>query len=107
MSVKRTVIGLKGASGQGKSEVIKILRSLLETKYEAPWKIYIDGPDIKLIFIINGIRIALESQGDPKSRQQQSIGDFIAANCDLIICACRTSGQTARSILTQEITNIE
>ena len=38
--------------------------------------------------------MGIESQGDPSSRLRQSLSAFVAAKCDIIFCACRTSGMT-------------
>jgi len=43
---------------------------------------------------VNVLVVGIESQGDPNSRLQQSILDFAVAKCDIIFCACRTSGMT-------------
>lgn len=95
----KTTIVLKGKGGQGKSATIKLLRSLINSTYpSAVETILIDGADVKVLFEINGIKIGIESQGDPKSRQAKSIADFTALNCDIIICSSRTSGSTVRTV---------
>ncbi len=44
---------------------------------------------------VNGLVIGIESQGDPtNSRLQHTLSAFAAAKCDIIFCACRTSGMT-------------
>jgi hypothetical protein len=43
---------------------------------------------------VNGLAVGIESQGDPNSRLKRSLPAFAAAKCDIIFCACRTSGMT-------------
>jgi len=97
--MKRTVIAIKGIGGQGKSETIKRLRNLIKSTHIHTENILIDGGDIKVILDIKGVKIGLESQGDPNSRQAKSISEFVSENCDIIICASRTSGGTIKPIL--------
>ncbi|MDI9319952.1 MAG: hypothetical protein QM530_05685 [Phycisphaerales bacterium] len=47
---------------------------------------------------MNGIKIGIESQGDPNSRVFVSIPIFVNLNCDLILCATRTRGATVQII---------
>jgi hypothetical protein len=55
--------------------------------------------DIKIIMTgVKGKKIGIESQGDPNSRLEQSLKDFVNAGCDIIFCACRTSGMTVQWI---------
>jgi hypothetical protein len=98
--IQKTTIAIKGIEGQGKSETIKLLREILKMKFSNHIEnLILDDGDVKCILEINKIKIGIESQGDPKSRQGQSIIDFINNNCDIIICASRTSGETEKNIL--------
>ena len=55
--------------------------------------------DLKVLIQYRGVKIGLESQGDPGSRLVNSIDDFVNQyECDIIICACRTKGKDARTI---------
>ncbi len=92
---QNTTIAIRGIEGQGKSETIKLLRNILKRQFPNYIEnLILDDGDIKCILEINNFKIGIESQGDPKSRQGQSIIDFINQNCNIIICACRTSGET-------------
>lgn len=97
--MKKTIITIKGVAGQGKSETIKLLRNFIKSTHSPIETIIIDREDIKVILEINGIKVGIESQGDPKSRLPTSIDEFVAINCDVIICASRTSGETENAIL--------
>lgn len=97
---QNTTIAIRGIEGQGKSETIKLLRNVLKTNFKNHIeKLIKDDGDIKCILEINGIKIGIESQGDPKSRQGRSIIDFMNEDCNIIICACRTSGETETNVI--------
>lgn len=42
--------------------------------------------------------IGIESQGDPNSRQAASLQLFNQNNCNIIVCASRTRGQTVTNV---------
>lgn len=42
--------------------------------------------------------IGIESQGDPNSRQHKSLDLFLKNNCDIIICASRSRGETVFNV---------
>lgn len=97
---QKTTIAIKGKSGQGKSETIKLLRLAIKSFYPLHSEnLIFDNGDIKCVITINDIKIGIESQGDPNSRQLKSIEDFLSWDCDIIICACRTSGETEVNVL--------
>lgn len=92
--MKKIVFANCGAGKQGKSSSVKEVYHLLNSKYKA--KMLIDGADVKATFLINGVLVGLESQGDPYSRMFQSLDDFVSMGCDIIVCACRSSGCSER-----------
>lgn len=112
--MERTIIALHGRAGEGKSETIKnVCRLLLETfpKAESSHNpVNYDG-DILVTIQIGIVKIGLESQGDPNSRmihgktirRLASSEDKILGNCDIILCATRTSGMTVNKV--DEIAN--
>jgi len=95
--MKKTIIANWGHANQGKSETTKILARLILEKYPNaicdPANIDF-STDIKVIIKINDLKIGIESQGDPGSRLEQSIKEFIKVPCDLVICTTRTRGYT-------------
>ncbi len=97
--MKKTVIAIKGLSERGKSDTIKRLRHLINSSYKTTETVYEDSGDIKVIIQLKSIKVGIESQGDPNSRQPKSIDDFIKAQCDIIICTCRTKNDTKRAVL--------
>jgi hypothetical protein len=99
--MKKTVIANIGHANQGKSDSIKKVLQLLLLKYpnsNTPLaKIDYSG-DVKVIISIRNLKIGIESQGDPNSRLGKSLDEFAAESCDIIICSCRTRGQTAYDV---------
>ena len=98
----KTLYALQGAGEKGKSSTLNILIDELAKKYPNVTKrILIPGMgrDQQVIFDnLNGHIIGIETQGDPNSRLLQSLKDFAKAQCDIIFCACRTSGSTVDAI---------
>lgn len=97
----KKIVALKGRENKGKSETLRILIQKIREKY--PSVSYIpyekDDKDEKCVFDnLNGLKIGVETQGDPGYRQPQSLQDFAQMKCDVIICACRTKGNTVKAI---------
>ncbi|KRG67618.1 hypothetical protein [Pseudoxanthomonas dokdonensis] len=92
------VIALQGRAGSGKTSTLRQVISDLEAKYpNATVQVLAGRIDLKMIMHgVKGKIVGIETQGDPGSRLQQSLKDFTAARCDIIFCACRTSGMTVQ-----------
>jgi hypothetical protein len=91
------IFALQGLSNAGKSStLIELLNQLVHKYPNAKVQVLHRGTrDIKVIVDpVNGLKVGIESRGDPNSRLQQSLVDFRNANCDTVFCACRTSGMT-------------
>ncbi len=91
------LFALQGPGNCGKSDTLTRLFHALQTKYPlaAVQALQIGTKDIAVIMRgVNGLVVGIESQGDPNSRLQQTLPAFAAAQCDIIFCACRTSGMT-------------
>ena len=54
--------------------------------------------DIRVVLTINGIKIGIESQGDPGGRLIESLDLFVKLKCQLIICATRTRGKKVTAV---------
>jgi len=95
----KRAIALKGRTDSGKTYTISKVYELLKAKYppieEEDFKIAVD---IRVILIIKGFKIGIESQGDPDSRLENSLNLFIKKECDVIVCATRTRGQTVEAV---------
>lgn len=96
-----------GASNYGKTSAIIEFDTILNLNFKG--NINSISPshgqppdDIFRIYTIkyNGqtYTIGIESQGDPNSRQQASLDLFLQKNCDIIVCASRTGGETVSNV---------
>lgn len=98
-----TIIAIRGVGNVGKTETIKNIYHLLKSKYpEAKIENKICGLDIRVIFTVNGVKIGIESRGDPSSRLFKSIPLFVQRQCNIIICATRSRGKTVQLIKEQK-----
>lgn len=95
--MNKLVIANKGKAGCGKSSSIKEVFNKLIATY--PYKIFIKDGDIKATITIENVLVGIESQGDPNSRMIQSMNDFVSMGCQIIVAACRTSGETCNKII--------
>ena len=93
--MKKLVIVNWGSSEQGKSSSLKQVFARL-SKY--PHLIMINNGDIKAIVNIDGVKVGVESQGDPNSRMFASLDDFVNEGCDIIVCASRCWGATVDKV---------
>ncbi len=91
----RKVIALWGRAQSGKTSTLKIVHdTLLHMSHEVLFENTDDGRDVMKIFSINGLKVGLESQGDPGSRLGRSLQEFKKHDCTVIICATRSKGET-------------
>ena len=91
----KKIIALKGAGQRGKTSTIKIVYANFLEKYAKIIDYFPSEHDIKILMQdVNGLKIGIESGGDPNSRLKDSLKDFHKAGCDIIFCATRTSGMT-------------
>lgn len=91
------LFALQGPGNCGKSDTLIRLLQSLQAKYPFATiqALHSGTKDVSVIMRgVNGLVVAIESQGDPNSRLQQTLPTFAAAKCDIIFCACRTSGMT-------------
>lgn len=92
--MKKLVIANRGAGQIGKSTAIKAVFDLLTRKGYNLLEREFQRGDIKAIFEISGIKVGIESQGDPDSNMEKSMEEFVKKNCSIIVTACRTKGST-------------
>lgn len=97
-TAQKHVIAVYGAKEMGKSGSIKMAFRMLQEKYPEKAEILIDGYDIKALLCIHGKMVGVESQGDPHSRQMDSVAEFAERGCAIILVASRTRGMTTKSI---------
>ena len=94
--MQKLVIANRGSKEQGKSSSLREVFGILSVKY--PVNTIIDYGDIMATIQIGDFLIGLESQGDPSSRIFDSLRHFVELGCDVIICACRTYGDTTDAV---------
>lgn len=96
--MKKLVIANRGCGGLGKSSAVKSVYYLLKSEGYEPelevWQGWEEYGDIKAIFLIKGVKVGIESQGDPDSKMEGTIDEFIERGCEIIVTACRTKGST-------------
>lgn len=98
---RKFMLGLYAGEKSGKSETIKIVLQILLERFPEHAVIFEtgkNGGDVKALLFVHGAKVGIESQGDPNSRQMQSIKDFTDIGCDIILSASRTRGMTTNSI---------
>ena len=94
----KTMILVWGSSERGKSQSIKRLAMALPfSSYIRPW--HNDDYDSYVIGTIkdkegNDHIVGVENQGDPGSCQKQWIQECVNHDCEVIVAASRTYGQT-------------
>ena len=97
----KKIVALKGCANKGKSETLRIVIQKLKEKYSSVSYVSCekDDKDEKCVFgNLNGMKIGIETQGDPGYRLPKSLQDFVQGMCNVIICACRTKGSTVEAI---------
>lgn len=88
-----------GLSSQGKSETDRETTNFVLSAFPNNTLQAINtGADITYFVEINGIKIGIESQGDPNSRMFQSLKTFVARGSDILICSCQSRGATADAV---------
>ena len=106
MMQDKIVIANSGFANTGKSTSIRYVFELLSSRYHViePRNGYNPKVDVKAIIGIpqsdgHIVKVGIESQGDPGSRQMDSINYFINKDCEIILVACRVKGTTKTEVL--------
>ena len=106
MMQHKIVIANSGFAYTGKSTSIRYVFELLSSRYHViePINGYNPKVDVKAIIEIpqsdgHMVKVGIESQGDPGSRQVDSINYFIKEECEIILVACRVKGATKDKVL--------
>lgn len=103
MSRRKLLIIDKGVEKTGKSTAVKEVIRLLTDVYKLhPEPIYEDDKfeetDVACVFTLNGVKIGIESCGDPGPRLPRTLEIFCEKECDIILCASRTKGELKDAI---------
>ena len=96
--MKKNVIALRGVGNSGKTTSLKLLRNMLCKKNNTSESYYreLENPEKDFIsFIrIGETTICITSQGDYAPLMRKPLESAISKNCNIIICACRSYGDT-------------
>lgn len=108
MMQHKIIIANSGFAYSGKSTSIRYVYELLSSRYHPniiePKGGYNPNQDVKAIIDIpqsdgHMVKVGIESQGDPGSRQVDSINYFINKGCEIILVACRIKGTTKDAVI--------
>lgn len=94
------IIALMGRASSGKTTTIhKLPALLLASGYEQlPGNFKKHGTDFIDIYTKDGLKLGITSSGDTYKIVNERLTILVSAKCDIIICACRTSGGTHAAI---------
>lgn len=101
----KTILSIWNTGKKGKTETLREFANLLISTYPSFKLVYpgtINIPsttDFRLVVEINGKIVGIESQGDPNTELGKRLID-LADNfkCDIILCSCRTRGETVEAV---------
>lgn len=92
--MNKTMICLYAKKNSGKTTALK---RLFFDELKGDQIIYENGVDIVGIVKLANVTIGVSSQGDPWSNKE-GIERLVKENCDIIVCAARTSGSTTEAV---------
>ena len=98
LSAVKTIICLSGKSDVGKTLTIKKVWEKLKSPSDTPIATANHGDDIVGVVDLDGHKIGIETFGDPGSKQDVWIEELITRQCEVIVCASRTSGKTVEVV---------
>lgn len=102
--MQKKIICISNSGEKGKTESLRNLATILInnqniTCIKPKNRILSTNGDFRAVFEIDGIIIGIESQGDPntglKNRLTNLFNDY---NCQIIVCASRTKGETVNDV---------
>jgi len=104
----KIVIANSKQANCGKSTAIRYVYEILSRRYTShviePATGYDPKQDVEAIIEIpqadgHVVKVGIESLGDPGyARPQKSVQDFLKAECEIILMACRTKGDTIAEV---------
>ena len=94
----KTIICLAGKSNVGKTLTIKKVWEKLKSPSDTPIATANHGDDLVGVVYLDGHKVGVETFGDPGSKQDVWIQELITRQCEVIVCASRTSGKTVEIV---------
>lgn len=98
--MRKTIICLAGKSDVGKTQTIRNVWEKLKSPTDTPIATAHRGEELLGIVELDGHKIGIETFGDPGSKQCEWIKELISKQCEVIVCASRTSGKTVEIVET-------
>jgi len=93
------IYALKGRHNSGKTTTLKLLETMLVSKYLLTTQVYRTGTgDITVVMNINGQRVGIASGGDSEAIVLTNLKTLISYKCDIIFCATRSRGKTVSAV---------
>lgn len=104
----KTIFAIYASKNKGKTSSVKEFYKMFKHAYRTEIvsnscnRISATSEISGIIELNNGIKIGINSAGDNLEAVKLSIDVFVKAKCDIIICACRTKGESTWPILNLE-----
>lgn len=107
---KPTVIILSGLESCGKTMTVRRVYAMLKNEFNCHIReenYSIGGNDFWALISINGVKIGITSQGDPRSGWNRILDTFVKNKCALILCAAQRtqSGANTKHNIERKITD--
>jgi hypothetical protein len=92
------IIALQGKGNSGKTTTIHLLHDILISNgyHQVSSMRKPQGADFLIVFEKKGRKVGVTSFGDSYKVVHRSLSVFMATNCDVSICACRTYDTSRR-----------
>ncbi|MFA5203473.1 MAG: hypothetical protein WC708_03630 [Lentisphaeria bacterium] len=111
--MKKRIFTIIGIAKTGKTETIRRVYGMIKKCHRIDKKEHVIGSscindrgDFRRVITIDGVKIGIESQGDPGNRSRifESLKLFSRIKCDIIVCATRTRGKTLDAVRSYQAT---
>ncbi len=96
--VQKTIIANYGDWDLGKTKSINLAYMKLKEISTIHEILHTDKDDVCALLVINGVKVGICSQGDPRSCQKGWMKTLYDKDCAIILAACRYDGATAELI---------
>lgn len=100
--IEKTIIANYGDWDLGKTKSINLAYAKLKEVATNDVILHTDKDDVCALMEINGVKVGICSQGDPRSCQRGWMETLYAKDCTIILAACRYNGATAELIESYE-----
>lgn len=103
----KEIIALAGSHNSGKTTTLNRLIALVEQKYPSVVPQYKKNNVDKVVVYdsINNLKVGIATGGDSGDIVKWQLNHFIKHNCDVIICATLTKGNTHNEVYAHKSTH--